>query len=315
MDLGVEERKLAVEIIATLAHIKRALAAFILQPAGIPSDVYQPMFSRRDETTGKVLSKRQLAPFIIDAIEKRSDCHGSLRRIIEIAANWSSFHLADDEYAARATVQKAREMVGTLQTMDEREAKQRDLARMEELSRMDRERADMVRKQSHLLLLMFDDMAKSTDPQHRGYLLQDLLNRVFDLHQILLIRPYTRNASGEQIDGAFKIEGWHYLLECRWRKELADIRELDGLKGQIDRSGKQAMGLFLSINGWSRHVPGLLKQNPEKSIVLMDGYDLRTVLSNHVDLRDFVLAKIAKLNLDAEPFHGVKAYLNDQRAG
>ena len=35
------------------------------------------------------------------------------------------------------------------------------------------------------------------------------------------------------------------------------------------------MGVFLSVNGWSENVPQLLKQNSEKSILLMDGYDLR----------------------------------------
>ena len=313
MDLGTEERRLAIEIIATLAHIKRVMADFILRPAGVPSDVYQPILYRRDEATGRILSKRQFAPLILDAIEKRPDCEGTVRRIIEIAANWSSFHLADDEFVARATVQKAREVLGTLEMMDARETQQRELARIEELRRMERECADLFRKHSDLLLMMFDEMAKSDDPQQRGYFLQELLNRAFDLHEVPLIRPYTRNGAGEQIDGAFKIEGWHYLVECRWRKKLADIRELDGLKGQIDRSGKQTMGFFLSINGWSDNVPGLLKQNPEKSIVLMDGYDLRTILSGGADLRDFIMAKVARLNLEAEPFLGVKQYLNDQK--
>jgi hypothetical protein len=313
MDLGVEERRLAIEVIATLAHIKRVMADFILKPAGVPSEVYQSILYRRDDTTGRVLSKRQLAPLVLDAIEKRSDCQGAIRRIIEIAANWSSFHLADDEFAARATVQKAREVLGIVEMMEARETKQRELARMEELSRMERERADLFRKHSQLLLMMFDEMAKSDDPQQRGYLLQELLNRAFDLHEIPLVRPYIRNGCGEQIDGAFKIEGWHYLVECRWRKKLADIRELDGLKGQVDRSGKQTMGFFLSINGWSENVPGLLKQNPDKSIVLMDGYDLRTILSGEADLRDFILAKVARLNLEAEPFLGVKEYLVDQK--
>jgi hypothetical protein len=91
---------------------------------------------------------------------------------------------------------------------------------------------------------------------------------------------------------------------------LADIRELDGLSGQVNRSGKQSMGLFLSINGWSENVPLLLKQNPDKSIVLMDGYDLRCILSRQVDLQSFILSKIEKLNLDCEPYYGATQYLN-----
>ena len=95
-------------------------------------------------------------------------------------------------------------------------------------------------------------------------------------------------------------------------EKLADIRELDGLKGQADRSGKQTIGLFLGINGWSENVPRLLKQNPVKSIVLMDGFDLRTVLAQRLDLSDFLLAKLARLNFEAEPFLSVKKYLLSQ---
>jgi len=257
-------------------------------------------------------SKRQMAPLILDAIENRGDCNGVFRRMIEIAAHWSSFHLANNEFQARATVQKARELLGTIELMEAREAKQRELARKEELARMERERAERFRKESELLLMMFDNLARSTDVQRRGYLLQDLLNRTFGLHAIPVVASFTRNEGGEQIDGAFKLEGWHYIVECRWRKKLSDIRELDGLSGQIARSGRQTMGVFLSINGWSNNVVPLLKQNPNKGIILMDGYDLRTVLAGQVDLRDFLLTKVAKLNLKAEPYYSVVKYMNEQ---
>jgi hypothetical protein len=174
---------------------------------------------------------------------------------------------------------------------------------------MESERANLFRKQCELLLMMFDAMATSSDPHQRGYLLQDLVNRTWDLFEIPIVKSFTRNEGGEQIDGAFRLDGWLYLVECRWREKLADIRQVDGLKGQVDRSGKQVMGLFLSINGWSDAVPGLLKQNPDKSILLMDGFDLRTVLSGQADLRDLLLAKAAKLGFATEPFLSVTEYL------
>ena len=71
------------------------------------------------------------------------------------------------------------------------------------------------------------------------------------------------------------------------------------------------MGLFLTINGWSANVCSLLKQNTNKSVILMDGYHLRTVLAGQVDLRDFILAKLAKPNLEAEPFLGAGQYLRE----
>jgi hypothetical protein len=48
-----------------------------------------------------------------------------------------------------------------------------------------------------------------------------------------------------------------------------------------------------------------MKQNPEKSIVLMEGFDLRTVLAQGCKLRDLLKAKIRALNLEAEPYFPV----------
>jgi hypothetical protein len=311
-DLGIEGRRVSIEAIATLVHIKMTMAELVLKPAGVPPEIYRPLLDRRDEVSGRPMSKRQIAPLILDAMESRPDCTGVIRRIVEITSRWSGFYLADDEFAARATVQKARELLGTIELMEAREARQREIAQKEELARMERERADLVSKHSELLLLMFDDLAMSTDHQRRGYLLQDLLNRLFDLHQIPVIGPFTRNHGAEQIDGMFTLEGWHYIVECRWRQKLADIREVDGLRGQVDRSGKQSMGLFLSVNGWSESVPQLLKQSPEKAILLMDGYDLRMVLASRVDPRDLILAKSAAL-AKGKPFLAIAEWLNSEQ--
>jgi len=311
MNLGVDEERVAIETIATLVHIRTAMAELILKPAGVPAEIYQPLLHRCDPTTGRPLSKREMAPLIIDAIEKRPDSIQIISAIIEIAANWGSFHLAHDEYAARATVQKAREVLGRIKVEEAREAERRE---EEERARLTRKQAEF-RKQLELLLMMFDELATSEDPHRRGYLLQELLDRLFLLCEIPVVRSFTRNEGAEQIDGAFRLEGWHYLVECRWRKKLADIRELDGVKGQVDRSGKQTIGFYLSINGWTENVPSLLKQNPDKSIVLMDGYDLRCVLSGYVNLPDLILAKVTKLNLEGEPFYSVRDYLAEPDGG
>jgi hypothetical protein len=43
----------------------------------------------------------------------------------------------------------------------------------------------------------------------------------------------------------------------------------------------------------------------------MDGFDLRCVLAGPADLAEFLLAKLAHLNLESEPFLGAKAFLED----
>lgn len=164
--------------------------------------------------------------------------------------------------------------------------------------------------QLDLLLGMFDEQATSTDHQKRGYFLQELLKQLFRIHDIPVTKSFQRNSGGEQIDGAFMFQGWHYIVECKWTKKLADIRELDSLLGKVNRSGKQTMGLFLSIDGWSENVPQLLKQNPEKCIILMEGYDLRCILSKAIGLEPLLNAKLTHLNLESEPFLSARGILD-----
>jgi len=185
--LGTDEKRVALEAIATLCHMKRGMVDLVLKPAGVPEDVYRALLYRRDEQ-GRVLSKRMIAPLILEGCAKHDSTHGVVRRIVEIAASGSSFHLAKDEYVARATVHKAREVLDVVQTMEAREGLARETARQEELGRMSREKANVLRTQSALLLMMFDDLARSDDPHGRGYHLQDLLNPLFDLHEIPVFR-------------------------------------------------------------------------------------------------------------------------------
>jgi hypothetical protein len=196
LSASVEEKRLAVEIIATLVNIKDTMVDLILKPAGVPAEIYKPIIHKRDEETGKTLSKRKLAPLILHALEERGDSKPILRAIIKIAADWSDFHLAQDEFVARATVQKAREAQGTIKLMEVREAKQRAIAQKQELEKMEHERADFLKRNSELLLMMFDDLTQSKGAQWRGYVLQELLERVFTLHEIPVTKSFTRNNGG-----------------------------------------------------------------------------------------------------------------------
>ena len=73
------------------------------------------------------------------------------------------------------------------------------------------------------------------------------------------------------------------------------------------------MGLFLSIEGWSVNVPPLLKQNPDKGIILMDGFDLHCILSQQIELHSVLLHKLTALNLEAEPYLGCNNILLNQK--
>jgi hypothetical protein len=305
----VDARRLALEVIATLCNIKKVCAEQVLRRADVSDDMIRRFLTERNPTTGERRSKREAGSMILDELARRGEDQVVIRKLIKLAASWTAFHLAQDEYDSRGVVQKARALDGALAEMDEREKVEHDRQLRESIDRKRREKEQIVRRESALLLAQFEQAAHDGDPQQRGYLLEDLLNRLFSLHGIKVIRSFRRNEGGEQIDAAFEMEGWHYLVECRWRDSLADIRQLDGLAGQVRRSGRQTMGLFLSINGWSKHVVPLLKQNPDKNIFLMEGYDLRCVLDLRADLRELLKGKLSTLNLDSEPYFSVARLL------
>jgi hypothetical protein len=312
ISLDADTRRLALEAIATLINVKASAAEQLLRPAGVKDDLIRRFLSERDPATGKRRSKREAGALLLEALGKTAEDGPVVRDLIAIAARWDAFHLAQNEYAARAVVQKARELNGILAEEEARERFEQEQRALEAAERVRKEKQAVLRKQSALLLAQFDQASLGDDPHHRGYLLEDLLNRLFDLHDFPVIRAFRRNNGSEQIDGAFEMDGWHYLVECRWRAKLSDICDLDGLTGKVGRSGRQTMGLFLSINGWSAQLPGLLKQNPNKSVILMEGYDLRSVLDRRADLRRLMKAKVRALNLDAEPYFPVSRLLNDE---
>ena len=166
-NLGIDEKRVAIEAIATLCYVKRHMVDLLLRPAGVPDDVYTSLLYRKDET-GRVMSKRDIAPLILDGCGGRAGAQNVVRRIVEIAASWTNFHLAKDEYAARAIVHKAREVLDLVETIEAREAHAREIARQQELARMSREKAELLKKHSDLLLMMFDEMARSNYVQERG---------------------------------------------------------------------------------------------------------------------------------------------------
>lgn len=186
---------------------------------------------------------------------------------------------------------------------------------LDELRDLDPTLAGTLGTPLRLLLKTYEELkADSLTPQARGYRLEKILNSLFNIFDIPVKDGFKRNEGGEQIDGAFEFGNLYYLVECKWRKRLSDIGEVDGLRGKLERSGQLTMGVFMSVNGWSSNVVGLLKQNKDKNILLMDGEDIQAVLHGEIPLNDLIKAKIDALNLKSEPFITVESITQNQKS-
>ena len=134
----------------------------------------------------------------------------------------------------------------------------------------------------------FFELSVEENPQKRGYLLEKFLNELFIAFDLDPKESF--KITGEQIDGAFTFDNQDYLLEAKWQKEPIQAGDLYNFGGKIAGKFKIALGLFISINGYSPE--STKSESPViKSMILMDGADLMAVLENRISLKDMLFRK------------------------
>ncbi|QNH21161.1 Integrase core domain protein [Xanthomonas sp. GW] len=96
---------------------------------------------------------------------------------------------------------------------------------------------------------------------------------------------------GEQIDGAVKFEGEHYLIEAKWQERSASNEPVYQFAGKV--AGKPyGRGLFISVNDLSPGVIRGLVMGKEIQTLFVDGEDLILVLEGHLSLREIIDRKV-----------------------
>jgi hypothetical protein len=131
----------------------------------------------------------------------------------------------------------------------------------------------------------------NNNPQARGYQFEKILKELFELFD--LDPKASFRLVGEQIDGAFSFQNTEFLLEAKWQKEPSSIQHLDGFSSKIARKLENTLGLFISVNGYSKDAITAHSYG-KKSIILMDGMDIMAVLEKRIDLVELLSIKKRK---------------------
>ncbi|ABB74995.1 Restriction endonuclease [Nitrosospira multiformis ATCC 25196] len=102
----------------------------------------------------------------------------------------------------------------------------------------------------------------------RGYALEEILQSLSKLYALEVTEPYRIN--GEQIDGAIKYDGEHYIIEAKWQDKASSNEAVYQFAGKIE--GKMyGRGLFISIHGFSENVINSLVTGKAIKTVFVDG--------------------------------------------
>ncbi|MGW4034380.1 restriction endonuclease [Streptomyces sp. NPDC004838] len=133
----------------------------------------------------------------------------------------------------------------------------------------------------------FDDLHGVNDRQKAGLALEKFLHRLFQLFDLEPRLPYV--LKGEQVDGALTFDTDDYVLESKWLKGCVEVGDLDKFNGKVQRKGKNALGLFVSINGFSSGAVEIYGRGT--SFITLDGADVYVVLEGRVRLDDLLKRK------------------------
>lgn len=240
-------------------------------------------------------TKRAVADELVDHLMKEEGTYRNvtLRLMLEISsmASFPNLQQIKDSEDRKLRINEATEAVSLLQYIIKDYAN--DIAEAEkntaEIQARTAEAAAIRRFIDDLeaIKTRFLDLQTETEPHARGYAFESLLADLFNLFDLEPRLSYKTDL--EQIDGSFTFDTDDYIVEARWRAVPADRGDGDIFAKKVERKGKNALGLFISVNGFTE----ILKQayNEGTPFIIMDGADLYAVLDNRVRLDDLIRAK------------------------
>jgi hypothetical protein len=237
----------------------------------------------------QALKRHEVINSLFNALASRQDKGlGPFRAMLQSLLTWSHFDpYYFDKLRKLDRAAAARNLEHLRQLQEIRDAK----------IKSDRERRaaqDAVRQQpttslEQLRSEYLDLFANKTSRQQRGYALERILAELSRLSRLETTEAFRVN--GEQVDGAVKFDGEHYLIEAKWQERSASNEPVYQFAGKV--AGKlYGRGLFISVNGFSSEVIRSLVIGKEIQTLFVDGEDLILILEEHLTLRDMIDRKV-----------------------
>jgi hypothetical protein len=141
-------------------------------------------------------------------------------------------------------------------------------------------------QQAQELKDQYFELCSEPDRKKAGLALEKVLNNLFALHGLTPRDPF--RVIGEQIDGSFELDHETYLMEAKWEKEPLPEGDLLTFRGKIEGKSGYTRGLFISISGISNEAKTAIVREKQPTFFVIDGYDLTMVLSESIELPEFL---------------------------
>ncbi|MEH2242735.1 restriction endonuclease [Nostoc sp.] len=213
---------------------------------------------------------------------------GAFRAMLKSLIEWSHFDPYYFDKLKKLNREEAKRNLDHLRQLQEiRDAKFRvEREKQEELKCSQQEPKHTIEELKKNFLDLHNG---KTSTQQRGYELERILLELGRLSQLEVTEPF--RIVGEQIDGAVKYDGEHYLIEAKWQDKSSSNEPVYQFVGKVE--GKMyGRGIFVSVHGFSDNVVKTIVQGKALKTVFIDGEDLIHVLEERLSFRQLIDAKV-----------------------
>lgn len=237
--------------------------------------------------------KRQIVADVIDELcNDQENRIGDIRRLLSEVCKMDNFrHLEQlDDGKKKATLAKdaVKALKALVETHDQNVKDDEEIVKRRREALLKLQSSAAVMQKLEEIKSVYFQLIISKDPQKRGFELEKVLYELFSLFD--LDPKASFRVLGEQIDGAFELDGTDYLFEAKWTTQMINSEDIDAFKGKIGRKLDNTLGLFLSINGFSDDAVRV-HSSGRSTVLLMDGTDLMTVLEGRIDFVSMLTRK------------------------
>lgn len=247
------------------------------------------------ESEWSTLHRAAIVDKVFSNLKKRDDSGlGQFRSMLKRLTEWDYFNPYYFKELKKLDENVAKKNIAHLKLLQEkRDQKIKQIRRQSEEQEKNRERISVnMEELKNKFLNLFngkDQEGNTINSQRRGYLFEEFLRELFQKEGIEVTEPF--KIIGEQIDGSFKYDGEHYLIEAKWQDAWSSSNSL--YQFAMKAEGKMyGRGFFISINGFSPESVQSLITGKAIRTILIDGKDLVLVTEEMYTLKQLLDSKI-----------------------
>ena len=300
--------RLLIETIPRLCRSKRDVFTFF-HGAGVrrdfTSDLREQLKADHDS-----INKFDIARSVLTRINEDGDRSLSARRkLIQNVTEFEDFSLCwpNQQLEAKGLVSDVQDVVNKKDTFTRLNLeRQAEALKRSEASRVQVEEAQQRREVFDEIKRDLSGLFTVTNPQKRGSMLEDVLNRFFGANGVLISEAFARTGDSgtgvvEQIDGAIEIDGHIYLVEMKWHSQPIGVAEVSQHIVRVAGRG-DCRGIFVSESGYTGPAIEICKDALKDMVfVLITLEEIIMLLERDGSFEDLLKTKVQSAMLDKNP--------------